>query len=154
MVLYIFSKGIVPKVNAIAWQEFEPTNYDVAIQNVSYYTSAINIVLYNLCKYSETHWQTVGSLKFDKEENIFLSNFTAVELLINHSKRNMMSQNNLSALTEELRIFCIPSRRLVGWLVGWILWHINPFRSLNTKSCLSYLPNPSARAGYDTRSIF
>ena len=37
---------------------------------------------------------------------------------------------------------------------GCILWHINQSKLFNAKSSLSYLPNPSARAGYDTRSIF
>ena len=52
---------------------------------------------------------------------------------------------------------------------GWVLWHINHFRLSNAKLslykyircirfvntfCWSYLPNPSARVGYDTWSIF
>ena len=24
----------------------------------------------------------------------------------------------------------------VAWFVGWVLWHINPCRSFNAKSCL------------------
>ena len=38
-------------------------------------------------------------------------------------------------------------------LVGWVSRYINSWRLFNVKSCLSYLPNPSTRAGYDTRSI-
>ena len=33
-----FSKGINPKVNIIAWQEFELIYYDVAVQHINHYT--------------------------------------------------------------------------------------------------------------------
>ena len=35
-----------------------------------------------------------------------------------------------------------------------LLWHINHYKLFKALSSLSYLPNPSALAGYDTRSIF
>ena len=39
MEVHTFNKGISPKVNVVKRSEFELANYDVAVQNVSHYTT-------------------------------------------------------------------------------------------------------------------
>ena len=37
--VHTFSKGISPKVNVVAWLEFELAYYDVVVWNVSHYAT-------------------------------------------------------------------------------------------------------------------
>ena len=41
MKIYTFPKDISPKMNVIAWLEFELADYDVAVQHISHYVTEI-----------------------------------------------------------------------------------------------------------------
>ena len=62
--VHIFPKDTNPKVNIIAWMEFEPAYYDAAVQHISHYTTKTSP---QRTEYKQTIWYNFGWYHLLKE---------------------------------------------------------------------------------------
>ena len=139
------------------------------------YKNIIFKVLYDFCLVFGSDYSP-QNIKFkDMEESkemywdvirkTFLGCFSPMENTLDLFKRNILEKKNFHLLLKSLfwRIISLNRSKsctlfwtvkIIEWKFGLVQCHINNCWLFNAYSILSYLPNPSARTGYDIRSIF
>ena len=143
-------------MNVIAWLEFELADYDSAVQCFNHYNRKISLDL----------WGTSSIPSLPLLPSLFWPG------VIVDFKVQPMAQIEIINHFLNLKIFnCLEKILMLKWIISITLEYIEPFNSMpikvfelhgNTWNHLTmaksmsypYLPNPSARAGYDTKSIF